>query len=612
VLHFTCAHGNQEVEVAKSLSQDNLSKVPSDELMSLLGTMEKAGHKLPTNILGHLVNVTLRAAECMQAALVQPHLCSRLVAVVEPWSTPTPSAFVLLDRSTWKVKHLELKDADKVKWFESLVLERLLVPSIEAGKDRSAWTCKFCCSVIEAFEGDNDSEPSELLLESMERVIRTLRCVTSIINMVIEVMSSADHDSLAFLQQLRESSVHGFEVTTSIALHDCEFYRSRLATMVLHRVAMVLHGGHMNDDLRTLAGLGLEFGDVAIDALSSMCRRLLTMRKELPEEPVQAFSDKLKGACVACLTAGMALDLSADKKRADALDKLVEEASLTYSLDGEMYELVASSQKARSKRSTMAKGTMFKERCTAIRATDPSQLETAECMTEMEVFMGREGGFKLSAELHEVVHELLLFWWQALSHSLSSEEALMPRTTKLQQTLAAGLSPFSPYIVHSSTWEACSQLLSAMIVWRALGDDDAARVAKDSASTEGTPRPALTELQSRIDEMSRAMQLVSNHCIEGATGCKQVAEQLTRAAIAHKLAATSIIMVSARAELQKAAAALKVVVEVQVNGTPWEETVPPTASLEKYMAIAKTTLMKHIAGPTALTSLETELQQVLA
>ena len=391
-----------QVEAAKQITVENVASLPAEELLGYLASLHMASEDIPIAVQGALVS--LEVGRLLQAAEHNTSKYGAFIAAVKPWSLQTDSVFDPLDPQTWVLSSLTaLSERARCDWFLSTVFAKFFVPMVDAGAPKMAQVLAFSEAFIKAWETDDEVEAGDHTMGIMMLALRCFRFMEIVASFDMDKIISSDDawDTLSFMSKLGQGS-QGTSVDVLVATSVAEdaFYKRRLDDLMGFKAAILSHGFGIKRDMTLLQCMDGGFTEVEIlkECLMNVCIYTIELDPKFTDRIVPLALETTKAVLRSGIDEFEKTDGEQSKAIMKKLQMLSSEASLVFSLDGEISELCeAISVKAgeNAKRSEMDECIML---CDLMAGTADDDELLGIIKGKISPWWAKHVGFELSLE----------------------------------------------------------------------------------------------------------------------------------------------------------------------------------------------------------------------
>lgn len=340
---------------------------------------------------------------------------------------------------------------------------------------------RFCKMMLQSWDEEADGETSDEMLSAMEVALRTWRSIAGIITWKPHELGHDEFDCISFVRNKRTSSTPSPDVSVSIAMHESEWYKARMDAICDHRAALVRHKDSLADDMNILSADILPWSAEHANVLIEVCQRFCQYQHDMPpiiyaplEETAVEYLSKYMGAGLA----------SNDAVRATSVGMLCDlagEASLAFSLHGNINELCERAQSRQAELMSSSKVEELASLAKAVVIVEKNLLAKGmddNCKALLK-FVQNEQATQLANEqkciIQQACDHLLAAMAIVPSDDCVGEE---PSIMKLLDAIIANMSgDIGPEVaLKTAAWHRLFGLRMAIVKWEELADSDNERI----------------------------------------------------------------------------------------------------------------------------------------
>lgn len=322
------------------LSTECILSLPDFELNANLDLMAENNIELPTEVLSCLVSIN--ASSHLAAAEHSIDRLNRLIATVKPWSDGSEVEFNHTLRSTWMLGHIKgLNEEEKNTWFLDTCIHGFVLKNIASGKDKSALVKSSCDCLVRDWEADTaHAMIGDTTADMMDACLKACRVCSAVIGLDVATLTEEMWGDIEWIGKLRGQAADGIDCAMAVSMGDDEWYNGRLSKLVSIKGAVMKHSELLNSDDKLWANLNMEYNAAKVEELLSMTSHLCLFCSELPPEMIKPLLDRAEVKLNRIISHAVSLPpAKVNSSDLGALQKVVCEATLVFSLDSELDEL---------------------------------------------------------------------------------------------------------------------------------------------------------------------------------------------------------------------------------------------------------------------------------
>lgn len=350
--------------------------------------------------------VSLHVGTLLDSAEHDPIKVAYLVAHSKPWVGPKGVAeFSPLRRTTWGLCALsDLGDQARFDWFVDTIFNNFLIPMIAKGQGKAAHLRHCCLRLTAAWDADSeDLELSDFAYQIMAESLTCWRCIDAIAGASLDILEGNVWLDLADLRAKASSSSGSLDVRVAIAIDDSAWYKERLAWLLEASPRIKKHSEDIKMDMALVAETPDTFSETNAGAASEFLQRFCVYKSDLPEELLAAYQSSLLLKTSNLLNTGLEyIAKEIDPPAVVALRGLSSEASLPFSLDEHISELVASINNKMAGITVETLQVQAHKLLRDIGKDDINDEDLQKAAEQLDMFAGANFGFVLKPDSHSL------------------------------------------------------------------------------------------------------------------------------------------------------------------------------------------------------------------
>lgn len=319
-----------------------IPSLSDDEIGKNLATLVDAKAVFPTEVQATLIS--RHVGSLLRQAETEAKSVAKFLDHIKPWHSGDAAACVWdpLDKDTWTLNSLATyPEKEKNEWFLKTCFDLFLLPMIEAGEEKSPFLMEALSTMLACWESDiTCAEVSDTTLTLMQVCVECWRTVQALIKCDFDHLDEDRLKEIERLYSLRASSGATVDVFVSIALADNTWYLSRINEVLKFKADLIQHRPAMHSDLEKVATMPGTFSKKVFEDLASMLPRLCLYQSSLPTTTTQPYEQDLLKKVLTIIPDGIRIVQGPYPSVLADLQKLVKEASLSFSLNSEIEAMV--------------------------------------------------------------------------------------------------------------------------------------------------------------------------------------------------------------------------------------------------------------------------------
>lgn len=370
------------------MTQECIPTLPDDELDINLATMASASVTLPLPVKFALVSLEVGAL--LEAAEHDKLRIKPFLDHLKPWASADTKAFNMLERSTWKLSALnDLPERQRVEWYMSTLFLNFLVPLVDKGMAAASHLQEVCAAVLSEWDKDSaEVELSDASAANMESALGCWRALDIILSLNLVAMTAEMWDDLDAMKKNSRRASSAVEVALAMSIEDNAWYRERLSLLLDNRAAVERHQAQIAADIAEVKNMQEKFLHDEVDGLCKLLGRLCMYKSDLPDAMTTNLLETALAKFKSIMQSGIAeATTRLESEYHQKLRHLGDEASLCFSLNGEVDELVGRIREAAKKQATTGLQDMATKLLHAVASSDLGA-PLAATVTELMTFAG--------------------------------------------------------------------------------------------------------------------------------------------------------------------------------------------------------------------------------
>ena len=564
--------------------------------------MEASDVQLPFATQGALLS--LHIGRILQAAEHSQAKFDELIKATAPWGCTVPDAFKPMDRTTWVLRSLgNMTEKAKVEWFSDTIFSGFLVKLLEEGEARASHASAFALHLQSAWEEEVETEVGDATAQCMETILRCVRCLLMLHSFDMDMMTSDAWEDLDYIMKRAAATGSGADVLFAITMQENDYWSGRVKKLGDARSGIQQHGAQLKLDTDFLDSL-CPAADFASPEIPKVLQRLCLYTTVMPDEAIAQFLKLAKGKIMSAIKVALGCMTSGRHDVLKPLHAMAHEASLAFSLDAEVDELISQIH-SKSKQSALH---AILQKCVEL-SSAMKEVTTADldASLEMKAFIDYTSDCSVGQLPEEHVPHFVAVLESCLAAlpqllAVSAEE--QPMTLKACSIIASWLDHQAPLAKTTLMWQKVWELQGATHKYLKLGETVQARMDADTAA-DGVQWPLLTTLRQSLQVLAdpsipASLSMDSDlkqQLQQSMEQAKSVQEEVSK----HALDIKSAIVTEKLNMLEPLAGGMD-------NGVHWMESLGDAASWDVLVSLFKVTMGKNSAD--TLVHARGALQQV--
>jgi hypothetical protein len=551
--------------------------------------MDASDVQLPFPTQGALLS--LHIGRILQAAEYAQDKFKELIQAAAPWpSCSAPDAFKPMDRTTWLLSSLGgMTEKKKVEWFCDTIFSGFLIKLLEEGEARASHATAFAVCIQDAWEQEVETEVGDATAQCMETILRCVRCLMMLHTFDLDMMTSGAWEDLGYIMKRAAATGSGADVLFAITMLENDYWSGRVKKLGEARSGIQQHGAQLKQDTAFLKTLSPE-ADFATPELPKILQRLCLYTSEMPEEAIAKVLQLAKDKTKAVIKFALGCATSGKHEVLKPLLAIAHEASLAFSLDSEVDELISQIHSTSKQSAMHAILQKCVELSTAMREVGTADMDASP---QMKAFIDYASECSMGQLPEEHVPHFvacLESCLAALPHLLTLDMEKEPTTLKACSIIASWMSQQAPMARKTQLWQKVWELQGAYHKYMQLGSTVQERMDADTGADD-VQWPLLTSMRQllhvladpSITDASIGLDSSLKQWLQQATGqAKSVQEEVSK----HALGIKHAIVTEKLNALEPLAGGME-------NGAHWMESLGDAASWDELLSHFKVTMGKN-------------------
>jgi hypothetical protein len=549
--------------------------------------MDASDVQLPIATQGSLLS--LHIGRILQAAEHSQGKFDELIKATAPWRCTELGAFKPMDRSTWLLCHLGgMIEKTKVEWFADTIFNGFLIKLLEQGEARANHANAFALHLQKAWEEEVENEVGDATAQCMETVLRCVRCLLMLHSFDLGMMTSDAWEDLDYIMKRAAATSSGADVLFAITIQESDFWSGRLKKLGESRAGIHQYGAQLKVDTDFLESWK-PADDFRNPELPKILLRLCLYTAVMPEEAITQFLKLAKDKTMSAIKAALGCMASGELEVMKPLSAIAHEASLAFSLDAEVDELISQihiKSKEGAMHSILQK---IVELSTAMKEVSTDDMDASP---EMKAFIDFTSDCSVGQLPQEHVPHFLAALESclaALPQLLAASEEEQPTTLKACSIIASWLDPQAPLAKTTSMWQKVWELAGATRKYKQLGGTVQERMDADTLA-DGVQWPLLTSMRQALHVLAELS--IADACRVD-SGLKQQIKEFTEEAKSVQDEVAKHALDKKRAIVTEKVDELEPLAGGMDDGTHWMATLAEGATWDELLLHFTNTMGKH-------------------